>query len=106
MVYPLAAMVTAQTRIANLVAELDALLALVPDTEFDTSDGFITVAEGANFNAGLGDIESSAVHNPFLTEALLTSSIDAVQDTYGPFPLLNPNLRLDNVLFKESAGGY
>ena len=102
----LTAMVTAQTRIANLVAELDALLALVPDTEFDTSDGFITVAEGANFNAGLGDIESSAVHNPFLTEALLTSSIDAVQDTYGPFPLLNPNLRLDNVLFKESAGGY
>ncbi len=98
----LTAMVTAQNRVANLVAELDALLAQVDPGEFDNTDGFITVAEGANFNAGLGEIESSAVHNPFLTEALLTSSIQAVQDTYGPFPLLNANLELSNVIWERS----
>ena len=42
-----------------------------------------TVAEGARFNQQLGEIESSAVHNPFLTEALLLSSIEAVEDRYG-----------------------
>jgi predicted CXXCH cytochrome family protein len=101
----LLAMLTGQGRIANLVAELDALLAQVDPGEFDTSDGVITVAEGANFNAGLGEIPSSAVHNPFLTEALLTSSIQAVQDEYGPFPLLNAGIELSNVLYKESRGG-
>lgn len=99
------AMLVAQNRIANLVTEIDALLAQVPDTEFDNSDGVITVAEGAKFNSGLGKIESSAVHNPFLTEALLTGSIDAVQDYYGPFPLLNPGLELAPVLWKQSTGG-
>ena len=98
-------MLVAQNRIANLVTEIDALLAQVPDTEFDNSDGVITVAEGAKFNSGLGKIESSAVHNPFLTEALLTGSIDAVQDYYGPFPLLNPGLELAPVLWKQSTGG-
>jgi len=45
-----------------------------------------TVGEGAKFNAGLGAITSSAVHNPFLTEALLTASIQAVTDEYGISP--------------------
>lgn len=79
----LSALLVAQARIAALVTELDDLLALVPATEFDSDDPVLTVAEGANFNAGLGDIESSAVHNPFLTEALLTASIDAVMSEYG-----------------------
>ena len=72
------ARLVAQTRIANLVEELNALLDLVPDDQFSTSDDVYTVAEGAKFNAGLGAIESSAIHNPFLTEALLTASIDIV----------------------------
>ena len=85
------------------LAELDALLALVPATEFDSSDGVLTIAEGANFNAGLGDIESSAVHNPFLTEALLTASIDAVMTEYG-LPLLT-DVDLGNVMWELSRGG-
>lgn len=100
----LSAMLIAQNRMANLVAELDGLLALVPSTEFSTTDGRISVAEGANFNAGLGEIESSAIHNPFLTEALLTSSIDAVRAEYG-LPLLSPNLNLNTIMWELSTGG-
>jgi predicted CXXCH cytochrome family protein len=100
----LSAMLVAQARIAALVTELDALLAMVPATEFDSSDNTLTIAEGANFNAGLGDIESSAVHNPFLTEALLTASIDAVRTEYA-LPLLTPGLELGNIMQKLSAGG-
>jgi hypothetical protein len=54
------ARLVAQTRIANLVEELNALLDLVPDDQFSTSDDVYTVAEGAKFNAGLGAIESFA----------------------------------------------
>lgn len=79
----LSAMVIAQGRIANLVHELEELLDQVPDTEFNTEDGVYTVAEGALFNAELGDISSSAIHNPFLTEALLTASIAIVKSQYG-----------------------
>jgi predicted CXXCH cytochrome family protein len=75
--------VVAETRIHELVEELGALLALVPADQFSTTDDVYTVAEGAHFNMELGEIESSAVHNPFLTEALLRSSIKAVKSTYG-----------------------
>lgn len=101
----LSAMLVAQNRIATLVVELDALLDQVPETAFDRDDGVFTVAEGANFNAGLGDIESSAVHNPFLTEALLTASIAAVQDEYGPFPMLTSDVSLQNIMWELSRGG-
>jgi predicted CXXCH cytochrome family protein len=77
------AYILATTRIAGLVAELDALLEQVPETEFSSEDDVFTIAEGAEFNAGLGDISSSAIHNPFLTEALLTASIAEVQSEYG-----------------------
>ena len=90
---------------SDLVAELDALLELVPETAFDRDDGVFTIAEGANFNAGLGDIESSAVHNPFLTEALLTASIAAVRDEYGPFPMLTSDVSLQNIMWELSRGG-
>ena len=73
----------AQGRMANLVTELDALLAMVDPLEFSNTDTVFTVAEGAKFNQELGEIESSAVHNPFLTEALLAASIDIVRSTYG-----------------------
>ncbi len=76
------ALTVAQGRIANRVAELNALLAMVPATQFSSTDNVFTVAEGARFNAQLGAIESSAVHNPFLTEALLLASIDIVETTY------------------------
>jgi predicted CXXCH cytochrome family protein len=78
----LSAMTVATARIEDRVAELYALLALVPTTEFSNTDTRFTVAEGAKFNAQLGEIESSAVHNPFLTEALLLASIEAVETTY------------------------
>jgi predicted CXXCH cytochrome family protein len=101
----LSALSVAKTRIVNLVAQLDALLDQVDPAAFNNNDGILTVAEGANFNAGLGDISSSAVHNPFLMEALLTGSIKAVLDTYGPFPApVAPDL-LVPVLWQNSRGG-
>jgi hypothetical protein len=72
----------AQGRIASRVTELADLLAQVSADQFSDTDTIFTVAEGARFNQQLGEIESSAVHNPFLTEALLLSSIDAVRETY------------------------
>ena len=99
----LSAMLVAQARIANLVDELEALLAQVPADQFSRDDDVFTVAEGAEFNAGLGAITSSAIHNPFMTEALLTASIQAVQDTYN-LPLLTPGLSLSNVIGTASQG--
>jgi len=81
---------TAQQRIQNLVAQLDDQLAGVPASEFSTTDDVLTVAEGARFNLQLGEIESSAIHNPFLTEALLLGSMQAVQDEYGIAPSIAP----------------
>ena len=77
------AYLTATQRVASRVAELAAQLEQVPETAFDTEDGILTVAEGALFNQRLGEITSSAVHNPFLTEALLLGSIQAVENEYG-----------------------
>ena len=64
--------------------------AAVPSTRMD---GVLTTAEGALFNHSLalhGDSDfntdnavGSAVHNPFLMEALLITSIMAVEDEYG-----------------------
>lgn len=74
--------------IAALVDDLVTVLAdpAVPPTEYDVTDDRISVAEGATFNRKLGEIESSAIHNPFLTEALLDASIQAVIDEYGAAP--------------------
>lgn len=77
------AYLSATESIATRVAELDALLVQVPETEFNSEDDVLTVAEGALFNQRLGEITSSAVHNPFLTEALLIGSIQAVENEYG-----------------------
>ena len=99
----LSALLISQTRIENLVAELNALLAQVPSTEFSTSDGVYTVAEGSKFNAGLGNISSSAVHNPFLTEALLTASIDIMKTTYGL--TAQTAVVVDNIMWQLSGSG-
>ena len=84
------AYLVATERVANRVAELEGQLAQVPATEFDSDDGVLTVAEGALFNQRLGAITSSAVHNPFLTEALLIGSIQAVENEYGVAPWTLP----------------
>ena len=92
----LSALLLARGRIDPLVTELEGLLALVPGSEFSSADTVFTVAEGAQFNARLGAISSSAVHNPFLTEALLTASIRAVMDEYA-LPLLS-DVTLRNIM--------
>jgi predicted CXXCH cytochrome family protein len=59
------------------------LLTQVPATEF-TRDSIITVAEGALFNAQLVNVDGShGVHNPPYLKALLTATIQAVQQRYG-----------------------
>jgi predicted CXXCH cytochrome family protein len=85
-------------RVETLVEELHELLEQVdpnldePGGEIDATDGVITVAEGAFFNMELAEFGSeefgtntvlgSLVHNPFLIEAHLISSIAAVEDEY------------------------
>lgn len=86
----------ATQRIAALVADVDTMLTQVPSTEFSTTDSVITAAEGAQFNAQLGAMAGSPVHNPFLMEQLLTASIKQLQKTYGIAP--SPNVSLQNVL--------
>jgi len=78
-----AARIEAVTRMESLVAELRELLDDVPKTEYNSADRRYTVAEGARFNAVLGEFTGSAVHNPALIEALLLGSIEAVESTYG-----------------------
>ena len=80
------AYITAKGRIAELVEEVDCLieqLELVDPDEFNTSDGVFTLADGAWFNARLGEFPGSPIHNPFMTEQLLTASIAAFEDEYG-----------------------
>lgn len=58
--------------------------------EVDARNPIFTVAEGAVFNHSLAefgdDTYSAAVHNPFLIEALLVGSLQAMEDTYGVVP--------------------
>jgi len=71
-------------RIGDLADDLAALLAQVPEDEFDPDDGRYTIAEGATFNLELAtDFAGSPTHNPFLMEALLVASIKDVEDEYG-----------------------
>lgn len=76
------AYVTSKQRIANLVEEVDAILKLVPEGELDQRDGRFTTADGAWFNARLGELPGTSTHNPFLAEQLLVASIQAVRDQY------------------------
>ncbi len=86
----------ARTRLDGLVATLNALLARVPASEFNNNDNRFTTAEGAKFNASLGAMKGSSVHNPFLVEALLTSSIRQIEVDYGLRP--TQPIVLDNLL--------
>ena len=86
------ALSTASERIATRAEELHALLALVDPGldeaggEIDATDPTFTVAEGSFFNYHLAtfgeDTRGSSTHNPYLTEALLVASIQAVLDAY------------------------
>jgi hypothetical protein len=77
------ALVTNEARLQALTTEVNRLWPLAPKTEINATDGKTTVAEGAKFNGSilLGD-RSRGVHNPFLLEALLRASIDALKSTY------------------------
>ncbi|NJD09587.1 MAG: hypothetical protein FIB01_03770 [Gemmatimonadetes bacterium] len=103
------AVTTAQLRIANLVAELDRTLqkvhadwktcrSKVPPAAgscgnntgmyngkptFNTADAAFTTAEGAAFNYDMGARVTAVIHNPFLVEALLITSIQQVKADYG-----------------------
>jgi predicted CXXCH cytochrome family protein len=71
-------------------AGLLATLKLTKPAEWSTTDGVITPAEGAEFNARLcGEFgqsnsdNSKGIHNPFLCESLLISTISYVRSYYG-----------------------
>lgn len=85
-------MSTAETRIDDLVTELQGLIDQIPPGEFDETDSRFTVGEGARFNKLLALSPGSVVHNPFLIEALLTASIKEVERTYGLAALTDVNL--------------
>ncbi len=92
----------AEARIAALVTELNAMVAQVPSSEFSTADSVtITAGEGAKFNARLGAMTGSPVHNPFLMEELLTASIQQLEKTYGIKP--TSNITLQNILPAEAG---
>lgn len=77
------AMTTAELRIEELAAQVNALLLLVPTTEFRTGDSYISPAEGAKFNLGAATAAGAAVHNPFLTERMLLDGIKDLKAKYG-----------------------
>jgi len=78
------AVVATEARLRALTVEVNRLVARVPASEFNATDGKTTVGEGAKFNASLLDGDTSrGVHNPFLLEALLLSSIEVLKSTYG-----------------------
>lgn len=81
-----AAYTVTNNRIDGHIATMDSLLALVPPSELDPSTGLFTVAKGCKFNNDLAKVTGSSTHNPFLIKGLLLSSIQALNDTYGPFP--------------------
>ncbi|HEX9564204.1 MAG TPA: multiheme c-type cytochrome [Gemmatimonadaceae bacterium] len=73
----------AKDRLTRLADEIDVILAQVPSSEFSTTDNRISTAEGSKFNALLARERGSAIHNPFLVEALLAASIDQLEADYG-----------------------
>lgn len=94
------ALLIVRLRMSVLLTELNSLLDLVPATEFVTGDDLITTAEGARFNASMGSMGGSPIHNPFLMEALLTASILQVELDYGLPPV--SSVTLDNILGSDN----
>lgn len=74
----------AKLRLTRLADDLDALLDQLAGTSaFNYTDGVTSTAEGSRFNEGLARERGSAIHNPFLVEALLLASIRQVELDYG-----------------------
>ena len=81
------AFLTAKQRIDALVGTVDSLLALPgPAAQLDRTDGVFTVADGAWFNARLGELPGTSTHNPFLAEQLLIATVNAVTSEYNLSP--------------------
>jgi hypothetical protein len=92
----------ATARIADLTNRLSTQLTAVPATEFNSSDTKYTTGEGAKFNRDLGAKKGSAIHNPFLLEALLRASMQQVTKDYGiPAPA---GTDLSKTLYSRHAG--
>lgn len=75
--------INAENQIAADADDLEALIAQIPESEFDEEDDRYTVGEGAQFNLELARSPGAAVHNPFLIEALLQATINEVESRYG-----------------------
>jgi predicted CXXCH cytochrome family protein len=92
------ALATVDLRITNLTNTIAQMLTQVPAGEFVDTDNRYTTGEGARFNRELALVPGSGVHNPFLIESLLLSSIAQLQADYGiPVP---PGVNLDNTMQK------
>ena len=78
-----ASVVRAEARTTELVAELAALLAAVPASEFSSLDGRTSAGEGARYNRELALMDGATLHNPFLIERLLIASINELKRVYG-----------------------
>jgi len=77
------ALISIQSQVDVLIAQLNSLIAQIPSSEFVTGDNKITTGEGALFNAQLAAFPGQPVHNPFLIRTLLTASIQQVELDYG-----------------------
>ena len=85
------ALATKSASIQRLVDELEALLDQLPEGEVSRDPPY-TVGDGADFNVqlalhgnaefGTNTVLGSTAHNPFLMEALLVASLDAVEEEY------------------------
>ena len=73
----------AKLRLTTLAADMDALVARIPASEFSTTDNRITTGEGCKFNSGLAKERGSPIHNPFLIEALLLACKNQIKIDYG-----------------------
>jgi hypothetical protein len=88
-------------------------LSKVPKGEFKTNDNFLSVAEGALYNAQLWGIGlashpdgSRGAHNPFLAQRQLAATIDALKTTYGlPAPPAAVQRLMDEGRAKAKALG-
>jgi predicted CXXCH cytochrome family protein len=88
-------------------------LSLVPKAAFTVNDNFLSVAEGALFNAQLwgegltGHPDNSrGTHNPFLAQRQLAATIAAVKSTYGlPAPPAAVQRLMDEGVAKARALG-
>jgi predicted CXXCH cytochrome family protein len=84
----------AKDRLTRLAGELHAQLAQLDGTSaFNYTDGITSTAEGSRFNEGLANERGSAIHNPFLVEALLLASIKQVELDYGVSAKVGLSLR-------------